>query len=158
MRRPVSTPCRLKAAQIAVKGRFIGHSVLPTAPENPHPCATKGADRVGMVLPTRPCPPIDLAGPGMPVAGRVGERSDCVAKPLVAGAAETRHPALSRLHCDRAHPRIGRESGITGVALTGIAELGDQRRGADDCLRVSKKRREDRRVGMGAKRAPDSAR
>src|SRR2546426_1528092 len=95
VRRPVSTPCRLKAAQIAVKGRFIGHSVLPTAPENPHPCATKGADRVGMVLPTRPCPPIDLAGPGMPVAGRGGGRSGFVAQPPVSGAGGTRPPPPS---------------------------------------------------------------
>src|SRR2546426_11274469 len=92
VRRPVSTPCRLKAAQIAVKGRFIGHSVLPTAPENPHPCATKGADRVGMVLPTRPCPPIDLAGPGMPVAGVGRGRRRWGAAAPCAGAGGTPPP------------------------------------------------------------------
>src|SRR5256885_14653471 len=72
VRRPVSTPRRLKGAQIAVKGGVIGHAVLPTAPENPQPGATEGANRVGVVLAARPCPPVDLAGPGMPAPGRVG--------------------------------------------------------------------------------------
>jgi hypothetical protein len=125
VRRPVSTPRRLNAAQVAMKCRVIGHAVLPTTPENSHPGAAKGADRVGMILPALPGARVDIARPGMPVSGRVGERRDRIAKPLVAGAAEARHPALSRLHCDRAHPGIGRESGITGVALTGIGERGD---------------------------------
>jgi hypothetical protein len=154
VRRPVSTPRRLKAAQVAVKGGVIGHAVLPTAPENTQPGPTEGANRVGMVLAARPCPPVDLAGP-RPVPGRVGEGRDRVAQPLVAGPAEADDAALAGLDSNRANPGVRRQRGVGRVALARVAKLGDQLRRADDRLSVTKQRREDPSVGMGAKRASD---
>src|SRR2546422_2214845 len=86
----------------------VGGAVLPAAPKHPQPRPTEGADRVGMVLAARPCTPVDLAGPGMPVPRRVGKGRDRVAKPLVAGPAEGGDSALARLDRNRAHPGVRR--------------------------------------------------
>src|SRR5580704_11664510 len=97
MRRPVSTPRGFEPTEVAVSGRLIGGPVLPAAPENPDPGPSQGADRVRVILASGPGLRVDLAGPGVPVAGGVGKPGDGGPQALVAGPPEGGDAKLSRL-------------------------------------------------------------
>jgi transposase len=74
--------------QAAVFGGVVGRAVLPAAPDHAAPCASKGADRAGMVVTALDRASVVVAGPGMPAARGVGEHAERVTQALVACEAE----------------------------------------------------------------------
>src|ERR687892_660638 len=97
MRRPVSTWARELACERSVAGGVVGGSVVPAAPEDAQPGGAEGADGALVVVVAGVGVGVDLGGPGVPVAGAVGEGADGVAQALVAGAAEDGDLALAGL-------------------------------------------------------------
>lgn len=97
MRSPMSTPRGLKATKTTVQGGVIGHFIGPATPQDSHPGATEDADRVGMIGAALSGSAVDVFGPGMPLAGGVGQR-------------------------DWALPRVGSQGSLCGVALPDVSD------------------------------------
>jgi hypothetical protein len=76
---------------------------------------------------------------------------------MVAASTEARDLLASRFDCDRAHAGVGGEVFGGWVAASVVADLGEERRGADHRLRVFEERKKDLPVGVGVDRVPDLA-
>jgi hypothetical protein len=135
----------------------VGAAVLPAAPQDARPGAAEDADRVGVVAAAVAGASVDVAGPGVPVAGAVGERGEVVAQAFVACPAEDGGAAFAGLDGDGSHAGVGRERVGGAVAVAVVADLGEQAGGADDALGVAEQAEEDRAVAMGADGAGDLA-
>src|SRR4051794_41806883 len=72
VRRPVSTPSFEESVEVAVLGLVVGDVVLPAAPEDAGPGAAEDADGVGVVGAAVERAVVDVARPGVPVAGGGG--------------------------------------------------------------------------------------
>src|SRR5579884_1830399 len=83
--------------QGAMAGRVVGDAVLPAAPHDSAPGAAEGAGGARVVVSAGDRAGVVVGGPGVPVAGRVGQRAERVAQPLVARPAKTGGLALAGL-------------------------------------------------------------
>ena len=128
-------------------GRVVGDTVLPHAPDHPQPSPPEDAYGVRVVAAASPRPPVDVAGPGMVVAGSVGKRGHGVTQAFVAGPAEGRHLALAGFDRHRACAGVGGQSLDARVALAAIAYLRHEAGGGDRRLGVAKERKEELAVG-----------
>src|ERR1700758_593845 len=91
-----------------------------------------------------------VGGPGVPFAGRVRERAERVPEALVARPAEARDFAFPGFDRDWGLAGVAGERVAGGVARAGVADLGEQGRGAHDGVGVAEQREEDPAVGMFA--------
>ena len=134
----MSTPCRDQALEVAVSSRLVGRSLLPHAPHDAQPSSPEHADRVRVVAPPPSRSDVDVAGPWVVVAGRVGEagarpagrrrgctitsaprrprRSPCCSSPL---APRTSSRCASIARCARCYGGCARASTATASSLSG---------------------------------------
>lgn len=82
---------------------------MPAAPEDEGPGAAEGAAGVGVVLSAGGGVSVAPAGPGVPVAGGVGEHGEVCAQAFVAGAAEAGGPAFAGFDRDWGLAGVGGE-------------------------------------------------
>src|SRR2546423_1124235 len=94
----------------AVAGAVVGDAVLPAAPQDAGPRAAEGADRAWVVLAAGAGGGVAVLGPGVPVAGGVGQGAGRVAEALVAAVAEGGDLAFARFDGDGAPAGGGRQS------------------------------------------------
>ena len=112
MRRPVSTPDDEKVLLEGVVARgVVGDAVLPAAPDDAGPGASDGSDRAWVVVSAAASGGVSVLGPGVPVAGCVGEGRGGVAEAVVAAAAEAGDAAAAG---DIEHPDAGGQVGKAG--------------------------------------------
>ena len=112
--------------QGAVAGGVIRDSVLPAAPHDAAPGAAEGAHRAGVVVAAGDRAGVVVRGPGVPVAGAVGERAERVAQALVARPAEARDLALTGFDRDGGLAGVAGERVAGRVARAAVADLGQQ--------------------------------
>lgn len=136
--------------QAPVAGGVVGDAVLPAAPQDADPGAFEGADRALVVVAAGASRGVAVSRPGVPVAGRVGECADRRSEAFVAAVAEAGDLAFARFDGDGTHGSVGGERFGAVVARAAVADLGEQRGGADDALGVAKQRQEDVAVGVAA--------
>jgi hypothetical protein len=98
---------------------------------------------------------VAVSGPGVPELAGVCQDRERVAQPVVARPAELRGLALARLHRDGGLAGVGGDRVAVGVARAAVADLSQQRRGADHRVPATKERPEDLPVGMGVERPGD---
>src|SRR5215210_1522611 len=158
MRRPVSTLAVEESVEVAVAGGVIGDAVLPAAPEDAGPGASEDAGGVWVVAAAGGRAVVGVVGPGMPVAGAVGEHADVVAQALVAGPAEAGVAALAGFLGDGGLAGVGGEAVSAWVAGAVVADLGQQTGRGDDALGIAEEAQEDRSVGVRVDGAGDLAR
>src|SRR5436309_1478681 len=94
------------------------------------------------------------SGPGVPYASAVGEGGERVAQALVARPAELRVLALAGLLGDGGLP-VGGDRIAVRIPGATIADLCQQRRGADHRVAAAEEAAEDLPIGMGVKRLRD---
>ena len=135
----------------------VGGVVVPEAPDDAQPGAAEDADGVGVVVASCAGALVDVGGPGVVVAARVREDADGCAQVLVAGPAEAGNLLLSGLDGDRRLAGDRFERAALRVALSGVADLGEQLGGGDDRRRIAEEREEDVAVVVGADGAGDLA-
>src|SRR5215218_3887062 len=157
MRRPVSTLEFEESGEVAVAGGVVGGVVLPAAPEHACPGAAEDAGGVGVVAAAGGGAVVGVVGPGVPVAGAVGEYAEVVAQAFVAGPAEGGVAVFARFLGDRGLAGVGGEAVGCGIAGAVVADLGEQAGGGEDALGVAEEAEEDRSVGVGADGAGDLA-
>src|SRR4051794_41789787 len=87
-------------------------------------------------------------GPGVPVAGAVGEPADVVSEAFVAGPAEADGAVFAGLFGHGGLAGVGGEGVAVRVAGAVVADLGEQAGGAHDALGVAEEAEEDRPVGV----------
>ena len=119
------------ALQGVVACRVVGHAVLPAAPDDVGPGPGEDAHGMGMALATLTGPAVEVGGPGVRPAAVLREVDERLAQLLVAGEAERHRPVLAGLAGRGRGPgqtgeRLGR-----GEPLAAVADLGEERRGAD---------------------------
>jgi hypothetical protein len=148
---PVLPPYRFEPSQSTVFGRVVGDAILPHPPDHAHPGTTEDADGMRVVTIAGPLPPVlGVLGPGMAMAGSVGEGADGVSEAVVAGPSEGCHLAFAGFDRHGAHDRISGQCLPGRVALAAAADLGEQASGGNGRLGVAKEREEDLAVGMSA--------
>jgi hypothetical protein len=76
--------------EASVEGGVVGDAVLPAAPQDSAPGASDGTDCARVVLTAGPAGGVFVLGPGVPVAGRVGEGAGRLAQSVVAAVSEAR--------------------------------------------------------------------
>src|SRR5713226_1273353 len=157
MRRPVSTSGCEEAVEAAVTGGVVGGAVLPDAPDDAQPGAAEDADRVRVVVAAGAGAFVDVVCPRVVLAATVGKDADGAAERLVAGPAEAGDLLLAGLDGDRGLAGDRLERAAEGVALSAIADLGEQLGGGDDRLGVAEERAEDGAVGVVVEQAADLA-
>jgi hypothetical protein len=79
----------------AVAGGVIGDAVLPAAPQDATPGASEGADRAWVVVAAGFGVGVAILGPGMPMAGAVGERAERRTQAMVTATAKGGDLALA---------------------------------------------------------------
>ena len=141
--------------QATVADGLICGVVLPAAPEHANPGSSKGADRAGMVVAGGSGGGVVLLRPGLPMAGGVGEGARRGSQAVVAAAAKAGGLAFARLDGDRCHAGVGRQRFGARVAGAAVADLGEQRAGADDRFGVFEQpsSSQSRRTGLAARRS-----
>jgi hypothetical protein len=144
----VSTPSTTETFETAVLGRIIGDTVLPHSPDHSQPRSPEDADRVRVIQAAFSGSPVNILGPGMMVAGGVGEGGHGVPEAFVAGSAEGRRLALARFDGYRAHAGIGCQRLCAWVALSAVTDLGDKAGGSECRVGVAKQREEDLAMGV----------
>jgi len=158
MRRPVSTFGCEQSVEAAVAGGIVGLAVLPGAPDDAEPGAAEDAEGVRVVVSAGAGALVDVGGPGVVVAAAVGEDADGAAQVFVAGPAEAGDFLLAGLDGDGGLSGDRFERGACWVAISGVADLGEQLGGGDDALGVAEEREEDGAVVVGADGACDRQR
>jgi hypothetical protein len=153
MRRPVSTPSvRVRDLEVllqaGVLAGVVGNAVLPAAPEHAGPGASEGADGSGVVVPAASRGGVFVLGPGVVVAGRVGEGAGGGPESVVTAAAEARDFFAAGFDGDGAHAGVGGEMVSGWVARAAVADLCQQGCGADHVFGVLEERQEDVPVGV----------
>src|SRR5215217_3910467 len=157
MRRPVSTPVFEESGEVAVACGVVGLVVLPAAPEYAGPGSAEDAGGVWVLAAAGGGALVGVVGPGVPVAGAVGEHADVVAQALVAGPAEGGVAAFVRFLGDGGLAGVGGEAVGGRVAGAVVADLGQQAGGGDDALGIAEGAQEDWSVGVRADGAGDLA-
>src|SRR5215217_4358629 len=157
MRRPVSTPVFEESGEVAVACGVVGLVVLPAAPEYAGPGSAEDAGGVWVLAAAGGGALVGVVGPGVPVAGAVGENAHVGAQALVAGPAEGGVAAFARFLGDGGLAGVGGEAVGGWVAGAVVADLGQQAGGGDDALGIAEEAEEDRSVGVGADGAGDLA-
>ena len=140
-----------------VVGGVIRGDVLPAAPDAAGPAPAEGADGARMVVPAGERAGVVVGGPGVPVAGAVGERVERASQPLVARPPEAgdlafqieRDGALAEASPAGARRGWGRRAGV--------AHLCEHRGRGDDAAGAAEQREEDGAVGMLAHGGGDLA-
>ena len=95
--------------QAAVAGGVVGRVVLPAAPAHAAPGTAECADDARVVVAAGAGGGVAVGGPGVPVAGAVGQCVERVAQALVAGAPEAGVLAFAGLDGDRGLAAVGGE-------------------------------------------------
>jgi len=114
-----------------VIGGVVGGVVLPAVPDDVEPGAGEDAYGVGVVLAAGDGSVVEVGGPGVGVAGVVGEVADCVTEVLVARPAKPDQGQLAGLPCR------GRDAGQTRQRFWGgepgaaVPDFCQKPRGAD---------------------------
>ena len=129
-------------------GRVIRGAVLPTAPEHAAPGAAQAADRAGVVVAAGDRAGVVVGGPGVRVAGGVGQRADGVPEAFVARPAVAGDLPLAGLDRHRGLAGVASERITAGVSRAAVADLRDQLGGGDDRFGVAEQRAEQLAVGM----------
>src|SRR5882757_5686025 len=143
MRRPVSTLLCVEAVEVAVAGGVVGGVVLPAAVEDAGPGAAEDADGVGVSRAAVGGALVGGVGPGVVVAGAVGQDGEVASQAFVAGPAEGGGAMFARFFGDGSHAAVGGEAVGGGVAVAVVADLGEQSGGSDDGFGVAEEALED---------------
>src|SRR3954453_4173603 len=146
-----------ESLEVAVALGLVGGVVVPAAPEDADPGAAEDAQGVGMVGAAAAGALVDVAGPGVVVAGGVGQGADGFAQAFVAGAAEAGGFLLAGFDGDGAHAGVGGQAFGGGVAVAAVADLGQEGGGADAALGVAEEALEDWAVVVGLEGVGDLA-
>jgi hypothetical protein len=105
--------------------------VVPEAPDHHAPGSAEDPDCVLVAGAAGSGAGVDVGGPGVVVAAGVGHGRDRVAESVVACPAEAGVFGFAGFDGDGGLAAVGGECPVGGVALAGVADLGEHRRGAD---------------------------
>src|SRR5947207_10713892 len=130
MRHPVSTPCCVETERGTMASGIVSASIGPHTPEHAGPGAGEDANGVRMIATARAGLGIDGRRPLRCMARVIGEAGNGAAQAVVAGPAEGDAAALAGLVSQRRDAGLGGQMRVAGEAVTDIAQLGEDLRGA----------------------------